>query len=169
MEREKVIHVQSDKVPNIIIRVIDEDNDSALTKKSKCRYPFELTSKTTFTVTTTRREFYFTIPKGYCWNGADIPPFIWWVGASKDNEFLLPSLVHDYLLEFKTYIYNNNFKDTSVMEYKRITSLIFRQLLKESGTSDIKANLMSFAVDAFQSTLNRGSWNIQKKGLTNGN
>ena len=41
----------------------------------------------------------FKIPKNYIWNGADIPKILFLFGQSKDNNYLLASMVHDYMLE----------------------------------------------------------------------
>ena len=160
MGKEKVIDVIAEPTPKVRIRVIAED-DSELEKKSKSKYPFKLDNNVDFTVVTNKRTFTFRIHKGYNWNGADIPSCVWVVGSSKDNAFLVPSMVHDYILQFKTYIFKEVLHNVlTVDEYRRLTSLIFRHLLKESGTSTIKANIMAWAVDAFQMTANRGQWNI---------
>ena len=42
-------------------------------------------------------------------------------------------------------------------EYRRLTSLIFRHVIKEQGTNTIKANIMSWCVDVFQ-MVNRKAW-----------
>ena len=73
-------------------------------------------------------------------------------------------MVHDYLLEFKFDILKEVLNDEiSIKEYRRLTSLIFRQLLKDDGTKTIKSNIMSGAVQFFQATINAREWK-QKGG-----
>ena len=48
----------------------------------------------------------------------------------------------------------------TVAEYRRLTSLIFRDLLKTYGTKTVKSNIMSGAVQMFQATFNRHEWKI---------
>ena len=60
-------------------------------------------------------------------------------------------MIHDYILEFKTYIKKEVLKEElSTKEYRRLTSLIFRQKLKDAEVGTIKANIMSYCVDVFQ-------------------
>jgi hypothetical protein len=49
------------------------------------------------------------------------------------------------------------FEKISKKEYRRLTSLIFRELIKKQGTNVIKANVMSWCVDVFQ-MFNIRSW-----------
>lgn len=151
MAKEKVKDVFFNKTPNVQIRVI-ADNDTEQVKKDKKKYPFELTEEVLVTVITDKRIFSFNIPKGYTWNGADIPRFCWrLVGSRTDNDFLIASMIHDYILEFKTYIKKEVLKEElSTKEYRRLTSLIFRQKLKDAEVGTIKANIMSYCVDVFQ-------------------
>ena len=43
-------------------------------------------------------------------------------------------------------------------EYRKLTSLAFREVVKKSGTNTIKANIMSFSVDVYQKFFNRKEW-----------
>lgn len=160
--KNKVREVSLDPSPHVHIRVID-DEDTLLTKHEKADKPFLLLTDTSLRVNTDEYFFGVTIPEGYTWNGADIPAPCWWFGSSKDNEFLIPSLVHDYLLEHKTDIFNRySFLFEAPEEYRRITSLVFRELCKQSGISTLKANIAGFCVDVYQGTINRGAWNIEQ-------
>ena len=105
-------------------------------------------------------RFSFKIKKGYIWNGADIPRCFWrLVGSRTDNAFLTASMVHDFMLENKKFIMEEVLKNSMfVKEYRRLTSLIFRQILKDTGTGTIKANVMAWCVQIFQSTFNRKEW-----------
>ena len=100
------IEVNFNKLPIVKIRVIDK-NDPDFVIKSKKKYPFILTN--TIKVEINERAenifFDFEIPKGYIWNGADIPKCLFIFGQSKDNNYLLASMVHDFMLEHRVFIY----------------------------------------------------------------
>ena len=156
--KEKIISVSLDVVPLVKIRVI-ENNDSEEIIRSKKKFPFELDNSLQVSVKTSLRNFKFSIFNGYTWNGADIPRFFWRIiGSRTDNDFLIASMIHDYLLEFKFYvmseILNNQMQPK---EYRRLTSLIFRHIIKEQGTNTIKATIMAWCVDVFQ-IFNRKEW-----------
>lgn len=160
--KNKVREVVLDPSPHVHIRVIS-DSDTVYDKREKADKPFLLLADTSLRVNTDDYFFVLTIPKGYTWNGADLPALCWWFGSSKDNEFLIPSMVHDYLLEFKADIFNRySFLFETPEEYRRITSLVFRELCKQSGISTLKANIAGFCVDVYQGTINRGAWNIEQ-------
>ena len=149
--KEKVLNVYFDSLPDVRVRVINNDDVKELIE-SKKKYPFELYNSILVKVITTKRQFDFTVFNGYTWNGADIPRFFWRIiGSRTDNDFLIASMLHDYLLEFKAYILNEVLKkEIKPNEYRRLTSLIFRHVIKEQGTNTIKANVMSWCVDVFQ-------------------
>lgn len=84
------------------------------------------------------------INKGFNWDGATIPRFLWRVVGSQYNpEFLPASLIHDFFCTNKDFIIKDGVK---------ISSLIFRDILILSGVSKFKANIMMSAVWAFQLT-----------------
>ena len=157
--KEQIISVTFSEVPSVQVRVINSD-DSEYLRKNKKKYPFELHNSVCVSIKTSKRSFSFNIFNGYTWNGADIPRFFWRIiGSRTDNDFLIASLLHDYLLEFKFYVMSEILKDVlSKREYRRLTSLIFRYIIKEQGTNTIKANIMSWCVDVFQ-MVNRKAWN----------
>lgn len=174
--KEKVLAVTPNTPPRYGDRVPEcEDFHKIVTDKKGNRiteaghkrlYPYCVENAVIWTISTTQRDFSFTIPAGYVWNGADIPPFLWMFVGSKDSpQFKVPSMLHDFMLEFKEYIYNNVLcKSITVPEYRRLTSLIFRQALKDYGTRTVKSNIMSGCVQAFQATFNRKDWGIGKDG-----
>ncbi len=149
--KEKVLNLYFDSLPDVRVRVINNDDVKELIE-SKKKYPFELHNSVCIKVITTKRQFHFMIFNGYTWNGADIPRFFWRIiGSRTDNDFLIASMLHDYLLEFKSYILNEVLKnEMKPKEYRRLTSLIFRHVIKKQGTNTIKANIMSWCVDVFQ-------------------
>lgn len=157
--KEQVIDIIWGQTPEVKVRVI-ETSDTKELINSKKKYPFELENSVDVRIITNKREVDFTIFNGYTWNGADIPRFLWrCVGSRTDNEFLVASMVHDYLLEFRIYMLNEVFKNNiSVKEYRRLTSLIFRHILKMQGTGTIKANIMSWTVQVFQTLFCRKAW-----------
>lgn len=160
--KNKVLDVVLDPKPHVHLRVID-DNDTLLLKKEKAKKPFKLLNDVSLRVNTRDYFFTITIPEGYIWDGANIPASLWWFGSSKDNQFLISSMVHDYLLEYKTDIFNRySFLFETPEEYRRITSLVFRELCKQSGISTLKANIAGFCVDIYQGTVNRGAWDIEQ-------
>lgn len=156
--KEKVTSVSFDIVPSVKVRVI-ESNDSEQIICSKKKFPFELDNPVQVFVETSLRKFKFSIFNGYTWNGADIPRFFWRIiGSRTDNDFLIASMLHDYLLEFKFYIMSEILNNQiQPKEYRRLTSLIFRHVIKEQGTNTIKANVMAWCVDVFQ-IFNRKEW-----------
>ncbi len=156
--KEKILSVSFDAIPDVRVRVINIDDAQEIIK-SKKKYPFELFNSLLVRISTTQRNFEFTIFNGYTWNGADIPRFFWRIiGSRTDNDFLVASMLHDYLLEFKTYIVNEVLNNkVSKKEYRRLTSLIFRHVIKEQGTNTIKANVMAWCVDVYQ-MFNRSGW-----------
>lgn len=89
------------------------------------------------------------INKGYTWNGANIPKFLWRiVGSQYDPQFLPASCLHDWLCEHKSYIIKHGVK---------ISSDIFKDILILYGVSKFKAWTMASAVRTFQYT--QKGWN----------
>ncbi len=157
--KEKLLLVELSPRPKTNIRDIDYSIDSDKVIQSKKKYPFELLNNVTVTIQTTNFDFSFVIERPYCWNGADIPKTLFVFGQSKDNNYLHASMVHDYMLEHKQYIYNLLLKrQMPVDEYRRITSLVFREILKMEKTNVIKANVMAWCVDIYQATAQRKEW-----------
>ena len=156
--KEKILSVSFDAIPDVRVRVINIDDAQEIIK-SKKKYPFELFNSLLVRISTTQRNFEFTIFNGYTWNGADIPRFFWRIiGSRTDNDFLIASMLHDWLLEFKKYMISEILKnEISVKEYRRLTSLIFRYVIKKQGTNKIKANIMAWCIDVFQ-ICNRRAW-----------
>lgn len=156
--KDTVERVDIKQKPIVKIRVIDK-NDSVFETKSKKKYPFELFNDVEIVIEYTDLEFNFYIPKGYIWNGADIPKTLFLFGQSKDNNYLVASMVHDYMLEHRQYIFKEILhKLLTPNEYRRLTSLVFRQILKDEKTNVIKANIMAWCVDVFQATVQRKQW-----------
>lgn len=140
------------------MRTIGENDCSAIIKNKK-QYPFELVYDLKIKISTTERNFSFIIRRGYCWNGADIPPALFIFGQSKDNSYLIASMVHDYMLEYKGMIYNTVLnREVNGGQYRRLTSLIFGEILKKQKTSNLKASCMVFIIDFFQKYFQFYKW-----------
>lgn len=152
--KEEITDILFSPIPDVRIRVI-EFGDSETVIESKKKYPFKVYNSITVCVATTKRVFTFCIHNGFTWNGADIPRFLWRIiGSRTDNDFLLASMVHDFMLNFKFQIIEESLnQEITVSEYRRLTSLIFREIIKKNGTKPVKANIMSFFVDTFQKIL----------------
>lgn len=168
MTKEQIISIDFDKTPDIHIRVICNDDPNEI-KQQKIKYPFELFNTVRVTITTTERVFNFNIYNGFVWDGANIPRFFYrLIGSRTSNRFLIASLLHDFILDMKYYIMRNCIKeDITIPEYRRLTSLIFRETIKKHGTNTIKANIMSFFIDVFQHYFNKKRWKIEN--FTKGN
>ena len=140
--KEIIKFVTFDVTPIVCVRVIQAE-DTKEVKREKKKYPFKLHNDVPVTVITNKRIFGFTIPKKYIWNGADIPSYLMRIiGSKTDNAFLTASMVHDYMLENKKYIHDIVLnKCISIKEYRRLTSLVFREILKTSGVNVFKANV----------------------------
>jgi len=158
--KEKIERVTFDVTPKVRMRVISENDSKELVKEKK-KFPFKLDNHVIVTVFTSLRKFSFRIKASYIWNGADIPKTLFIFGQSKDNHYLIASMIHDFLLEKKDFIYKEVLKECiEICEYRRLTSLIFREILKMHKTNVIKANCMAWAVDFFQTTVNKRAWKI---------
>lgn len=153
---EQVISINFDKTPDIRIRVID-DADTEPTKQNKIKYPFELFNTIMVHILTNKRMFRFDIPIGFVWDGATINRIFWRIiGSKTDNSFLISSMLHDYLLDEAIHIINKHIKEKiSINEYICLTTLIFKEELKNQGVNKIKANIMGSAVHIFQLCLKK--------------
>ena len=128
--------------PHIGVRYITPSMTD-VEKKSIKKYPF--INKTELKVTIfnhVEEEVYnFTIPKGYCYDGASIPRFFWrLIGSKTDNTFLIAALVHDVLCENHDYIDGDRY----------LSTIIFERLLYVGGVGGFKRWMMKHSVDNFQ-------------------
>ena len=106
--------------------------------------PFYVTEDLNIIVEYEGKTYYFTIPKGYDWNGANVPSFAWVIiGQQKEPRFKLASCVHDFLCENK-----------EVIDYNRyLSTLVFETLCEYFGRfNDFKRWVMFHTVDNFQKT-----------------
>ena len=131
--------------------------------EEKLRYPYKTKIASTLVVITNQREIHFKLKldrdmdgdKSFCWNGQNIPTILWSIlGISKDSpQGMKASKWHDNLLYKKEEFLEDlrkKYPEMSVGEYRRLTTLIYRQWLKNFGVNTIKANIMAGAVGAWQ-------------------
>lgn len=139
------VKISFDKVPKVCVRYFvpfmsDEE------RKSIEKYPFinKADLKVVITDKKLDLDYIFTIPKGYCFDGASIPKGFWnLIGAPTDNRFLIPAMVHDTLCEHHNYINCDRALSTNV----------FNALLEASEVNPLKRCVMKNAVACFQSLL----------------
>lgn len=139
---DEYVLITFDREPVVQVRVIKPDM-TPIQKKSIAKYPFCCKKPLRVLIYDNKKfkQYNFEIKENYCWDGASIPRFAWrLVGAKTDNEFLIPSLIHDVLCENHNYIDND----------RELSSRVFRALLIASGVCELKANIMYAAVDIFQ-------------------
>lgn len=128
--------------PHVCVRYIlpthtDEE------KKAIKKYPFICKTELKVALFDKKKEktYKFTIPKGYCYDGASIPRLFWRViGSNTDNKFLIAALVHDVLCENHGYINNDRAFSTNV----------FNALLKVGDANACQRFLMKNSVACFQ-------------------
>lgn len=126
--------------------------------EEKLRYPYITKVATKLVVKTTDREITFILKLkdgSFFWNNMNVPRILWsLIGISRDSFCgLIASKWHDNLLCYKKeFLEEIRIKDPyyKVSQFRRLTSLIFRQLLINNGVSRIKASLMAFFVDVWQ-------------------
>jgi len=112
-------------------------------RKSIEKYPFicKKELKVSLVDYKKNKRYNFTIPKGYCYDGASIPRLFWRVvGPNTDNRFLIPALIHDVLCENHKYVDND----------KAFSTEVFNALLEVSGVSGLKRFFMKNSVACFQ-------------------
>jgi len=85
--------------------------------KEALKKPFITTEDLNIVIEYKNQSYQFTIPKGYDWNGANVPPFCWLlIGQQKEPRFKLASCVHDYMCENKNVVGNNRYLSTLIFE-----------------------------------------------------
>lgn len=119
-----------------LVRLEGEELKKALKK------PFYVEEDLKIKVCYEDEKYIFTIPKGYDWNGANVPACAWLlIGQQKEPRFKLASCVHDYLCENKDVIDRNRY----------LSTLIFEALCEYFGRFNaVKRWAMFHSVDNFQ-------------------
>lgn len=138
----KKVAIFFDDIPQVAVRYALPSSTKE-EKKSIEKYPFVCKKelKVKLVDLKTKQEYNFSIPKGYCYDGASVPRFFWRIiGANTDNKFLVPALIHDVLCENHDFVNNNRALSTNV----------FNALLEASGVTKFKRFLMKNSVACFQ-------------------
>lgn len=87
------------------------------------------------------KNYSFNIEHDYIWDGASIPSFAWIIIGSKlDPQFMIASLIHDYLCENHYIIENNRY----------LSTLIFVALLSVAKVNPLKRLTMKYSIDIWQ-------------------
>jgi len=158
-----VLYVKFNRLPVIEVRQIEnndrlkmchsKDGKTRTVEEDKKIYPLQLKDSVIATVfIKDGSKFSFKIHEKYCWNGADIPRFVWRVVGSQYNpEFLQPSMIHDFILEHKA-----NFKGQK--DLITLSTDIFKSLLLQNGVRPFKADIMAFCVQFYQKKFNKKRW-----------
>lgn len=139
---DKNLAVSFSDVPHVCVRYILPTHTTE-EKKSIEKYPFICKSELKVELVDKKKDkvYNFTIPKGYCYDGASIPRIFWRVvGANTDNHFLIAALVHDVLCENHNYVDNDRSFSTNV----------FNALLKISDVGACRRFFMKNSVACFQ-------------------
>lgn len=85
--------------------------------KEALKKPFVVTEDLILMIEYQSESYAFMIPKGYRWNGANVPSFCWLlIGQQKEPRFKLASCVHDYMCENKNVVGNNRYLSTLIFE-----------------------------------------------------
>lgn len=168
-DKEKILGVKWLVEPDVDTRQIkDGDENIVITDKTgkrttllqdKIKYPFISEVPCSLLIQTTKKDIQVDIEEHYVYNGSDIPACLeFLVGSKEDIRFLKGALPHDYVLEHKEKFKDKFGAELTTAEYRRLTSLMYREVIKKTGTNTIKANIMSWCVDVFQMTANRKAW-----------
>jgi len=117
-----------EEAPSVSTVVFTEgNNERCLTEE----YNFEVVDRETCNVS------WYTIPKGFTWDGASIPKFAWGVlGSPFGGRYYTAALLHDYF--YRTACVTKQFAD-KVFYYK----------MRQDGVGWWKANTMYYAVKWF--------------------
>lgn len=138
----KDLSIYFNDTPIVSVRyALPSDTDQEI--KSKKKYPFINKRDLEVRIFDHKKEraHGFTIPKGYCFDGATIPRIFWRVvGAPTDNNYLIAAMVHDTLCEHHSYIMND----------RQLSSDVFSALLEVSQVGKVKRFLMKHSVNLFQ-------------------
>lgn len=132
--------IEFNKKPNTnMVRLLPLMTDKE--KQKAAEYPFINCSNLKVRITYYGQQCEFHVPKGFRWDGATIPWFVWWiVGSKTENRYRLPSMIHDYMCNNK-YVVNFN---------RKLSSDVFRALLRANAVAKWRVAVMYFFVELCQ-------------------
>lgn len=151
------IPINADKAPSTM-RVDRETGEFITLWEEKLRYPYCTKVASKIVVKTNSRKISFVLKLNdgvYFWNGQNIPVMLWSILCmSKDSPYgWIASKWHDNLLDHRQEFLNElriEHGRYAVAEFRRLTSLIFRQLLINNSVPRWKAYIMAWFVDVYQ-------------------
>lgn len=110
--------------------------------KDILKKPFKLKRNLRVRVTYKDKVYTFTIPRGFCYDGASIPWIAWVIiGQKTEPRLKLASCVHDWLCEHHV----------DIGSRRRLSTHVFIALCETFGKFNIvKRTLMAFFINVFQ-------------------
>lgn len=103
--------------------------------------PFYLLNSMNIIIEENNKKIYIKIPKGFQSDGCTIwKPFRLILGCQHTPEYVIPSIMHDYILDNPEIIKNN----------RNLSSRILLNALIQEGVNPIKAYIMYLCVDFYQ-------------------
>ena len=110
--------------------------DDSATVKDKNKKPFQAQNVAIMKVLYGEKRYIISNPIGYTYDGASIPFKI----GKGNMKLLIPALFHDLMCE-----------DKSLVDYNRkLSSMIFKELLLQCKVSKLTANIMYESVNIYQ-------------------
>ena len=160
MEKIKLSNIKIFGEPDIQYRRFPK-NTSTQEILDIIKKPFITTKDVILSFNLNKQIYYFPIKAGFIYDGATIikilVPFI---GLGTDIRFMKAALIHDYFLDHKSEIYPLYFKSKiSIHEFIILTTILFKEILRQNYVSKIKSNIMAFFVEEWQKSIfNKKMW-----------
>ena len=123
--------------------------------------PFITTKDVILSFNLNKQIYYFPIKAGFIYDGATIIKILVpLIGLGTDIRFMKAALVHDYFLDHRSEIYPKYFKaKISVNGFITLTTILFKEILKQNYVSKIKSSIMAFSVGEWQKSIfNKKMW-----------
>ena len=135
MSQDFMLNLKLSCEPRVSVRIVLPSDDKA-TVKSKKKKQFINKKTCILTVDTGNEQYHIMAHRDYCFDSASIP-----FGIGKgDTRLFVPALFHDIMCDNKECIGYN----------RKLSSLIFRELLIMCNVPKWKAQIMYIAVDNYQ-------------------
>lgn len=152
--KDEKLSIFFNTMPNVAVRYVSP-SATPEEKKSIKKYPFINKKDLYVEIVDYKKDkvYKFSIPKGYCYDGASIPRIFWRIiGSNTDNNFLIPALIHDVICENHSHLENDRALSTNV----------FNALLYTADVNSFKRFLMKNSVACFQTLFCK--WGKGEKG-----